>query len=248
MRFDQPLQPGVLKRRYKRFLADVALPDGHVLTCHCPNTGSMLGCATPESRVWLSRASNPRRKYAYTWEIVEVATGALVGIHTGRTNALVREAIGTDVVPELKGYRRVDAEVSVADAPMRADFHLREGAGKPDCFVEVKNVTAAVDAAGIAVFPDAVSERGRRHLEVMTWLVRETQKRAVTIFCAQRDDVTAIQPADRIDPAYGRALRAAHAAGVELIGLAATVTPQGITVDRRVPVVLPTLNDNALNG
>lgn len=243
MQFMQPLQPAVLERRYKRFLADVTLPDGTSLTCHCPNTGSMLGCAEPGYRVWLSRAGNPRRKYAYTWELVEVASGAMVGIHTGRTNDLVREAVVAGVINELTGYRRIDAEVTVPDAPMRADFHLTEHAVARDCFVEVKNVTAAVNSDGTAVFPDAVSDRGRRHLEVLTARVRDRGERAATVFCAQRSDVTAIQPADAIDPAYGRALRVAQAAGVELIGVAATVTPEGVTVDRRVPVILPALNE-----
>jgi sugar fermentation stimulation protein A len=241
MRFDQTLQCARLSQRYKRFLADVVWSDGSVTTCHCPNTGSMLGCTSPDSRIWLSYSGNPRRKYAYTWELVEVASGALVGIHTGRTNSLIREAIEAGMIPELGAYDELRPEVDVPNAPMRADFRLRDTARGTATFVEVKNVTAAVDEAGVAVFPDAVSDRGRRHLEVLTDVVRHGYQ-AATIFCAQRADVTRIEPADTIDPAYGRALREAAAAGVDLIGLGASVSPDGIVVDRRVPVRLPPTN------
>lgn len=242
MRFGSPLQPGFLEKRYKRFLADVRLPDGEVVTCHCPNTGSMLGCADPGLRVWLSRASNPRRKYRYTWELVEVASGALVGVHTGRTNRLVGEAIDAGWIPRLRTYTRRRAEVNVPSAPMRADFRLTADSPPAACFVEVKNVTAAVED-GTAFFPDAVSERGRRHLEVLAGVVRGGDGHAVNIFCAQRNDVQVIRPADAIDPAYGRALRDAAADGVDLVGLAASVTPEGIVADRLVPVELPPIND-----
>ncbi|HKJ95467.1 MAG TPA: DNA/RNA nuclease SfsA [Gammaproteobacteria bacterium] len=238
MRFDDALLSGWLERRYKRFLADVRLDGDERITCHCPNTGSMMGCSKPGSRVWLSRSNNPRRKYAHTWEVVEVGSGALVGIHTGRTNALVAEAVADGVLPSLQGYGVVRREVTVPDAPMRADFHLSGHPEAADCFLEVKNVTAAVGAGGIALFPDAVSERGRRHIEVLMALKRRGL-RAALVFCAQRADVTEIRPADEIDPAYGRALRAGIAAGVEVFGVGATVTEWGIHVDRTVPVVCP---------
>src|SRR5579859_5021478 len=124
MRFDPPLQAAHLERRYKRFLADVVRSDGERLTVHCPNTGSMLGCADPGMRVWLSRASNPKRKYAWTWELVEALPGVLVGIHTGRTNGLVREGIETGVLTDLQGYASLQAEV-VAGEGFRVDFLLQ---------------------------------------------------------------------------------------------------------------------------
>lgn len=236
MRYAAPLVAGRLQRRYQRFLADVALDDGRRLTCHCPNTGAMLGCAEPGLRVWLSRSDRRGRKYAHTWEQVETAQGVRVGIHTGRTNALVREALDAGAaLPELAGCAAVRAEVSVPGAPMRADFRL-DGPGGP-CFLEVKNVTAAVER-GVALFPDAPSRRGVRHLEVLSGLAGEGV-RAVLVFCAQRADVTEVRPADRIDPAYGRALRAAIAAGVEVLALGARADDHGIAVDRRLPVVCP---------
>jgi sugar fermentation stimulation protein A len=238
VKFTQPLVEGRLLRRYKRFLADVELADGAVITCHCPNTGSMLGCADPGLRVWLSRSDNPKRKYAHTWELVETSDAVTVGIHTGRTNDIVAEAIRDGHLPELSGYGSLRREVTVPDAPMRADFLLSEhDNGAADCFVEAKNVTAAVEA-GIALFPDAVSARGTRHLEVLAGLSRQGG-RAALVFCVQRGDVREVRPADEIDPEYGRALRRAISHGVEVFALCADVSPAGLRAAECVPVVCP---------
>ena len=236
MRFDPPLQAAVLERRYKRFLADVILPDGQRLTVHCPNTGSMLGCMGPGMRVWLSRAVNPARKYAWTWELVEASPGVLVGIHTGRSNALVKEAIQAGVIMEPGGYRELKGEVMAGEG-FRVDFLLKGHATRPDCYLEVKNVTAAVQD-GIALFPDAVSDRASRHLRELMAKVREGQ-RAMLCFCVQRDDVREVRPADAIDPVYGRTLREAVAAGVEVIAYAARMDPSEAMLYRSVPVRLP---------
>src|SRR5690242_10104952 len=123
MRFDPPFTEARLLRRYKRFLADVEFPDGRRLTVHCPNTGSMLGCADPGMRIWLSQALNPKRKYAWTWEQVEALPGVVVGIHTGSTNALVREAVGTGLIRELAGYASLRGEVMAGEG-FRVDFLL----------------------------------------------------------------------------------------------------------------------------
>src|SRR5574343_243807 len=187
MRFDPPLLEGRLIRRYQRFLVDVETPDG-VLNAHCPNTGSMQGCLVPGSRVWVSPASNPARKLAWTWELVETAPGVVVGVHTGRSNALVREALEAGLLPELAAYGRVRPEVRYGQGS-RVDFLLQQ-AGLPDCYLEVKNVTAAV--AG----------RGRRHLEEMAAMVA-AGRRAVLVFCVQREDVARVRPAVALDPAYG---------------------------------------------
>lgn len=232
MEYDSPLIAGTLTRRYKRFLADVTLDSGEAITAHCPNTGSMLGCAEPGMRVWLSRSDRAGRKYAHTWEQVEMGDGLRVGVHTGRTNRLVAEAlVDPALIPEVADAGPLRAEVNVPDEPMRADFRL-EGDGR---FVEVKNVTAAVEA-GIAVFPDAPSTRGVRHLAVLQRLV-ERGSGGMLVFCAQRADVEEIRPADTIDPAYGEALRAARHAGVTVLGVGATPGPTAIHVDRRIPVV-----------
>jgi sugar fermentation stimulation protein A len=235
MRFSQALTSAILLRRYKRFLADVILDDGRTLTAHCPNTGSMLGCAEPGSRVWLSPAMGDRRKLAWTWELVEAA-GVLVGIHTGRTNRIVREAIETGTLREAAGYPRIRAETKYGIEGSRVDF-LLESDTHPPCYLEVKNVTAAVKD-GIALFPDAISARGTKHLREMQQMVREGH-RALLVFCVQRGDVTEVRPADAIDPEYGRELRRALDAGVEAVAYRALVSPVEIRLAGRLPVVCP---------
>ena len=231
MRFPAPLLEGRLLRRYQRFLADVDTAAG-ILTAHCPNTGSMQGCAEPGMRVWLSPATNPARKLAWTWELVEALPGVVVGMHTGRSNALVREAIEAGRVPELAGYATIRPEVKYGEGS-RIDL-LLTAPGRPDCYVEVKNVTAAV-AGRIGYFPDAVTTRGTKHLREMSAMVASGH-RAVLVFCVQRGDVECVRPADQIDPVYGRTLREALAAGVEVIALGATVSPAGIELERRLAV------------
>lgn len=236
MRFDPPLLEARLLRRYKRFLADVEFPDGRRTTVHCPNTGAMLGCADPGMAVRLSHAVNPKRKYPLTWELVEALPGVWVGIHTGRTNALVREAIEDGTLQELAGYAGTQGEVTLGEG-FRVDFVLRGHAKSPDCCLEVKNVTAAVQY-GIALFPDAVSERASRHLRELMERVRMGE-RAVLCFCVQRDDVGEVRPADAIDPTYGRTLRQALEAGVEVVAYGARVSPEEVRLYRRIPVIIP---------
>ena len=244
MRFEAPLIRGTLVRRYKRFLADVVLEDGAETTVHCPNTGSMLGCMTPGATVWLMPAANPARKYPLGWELVEVepagllprAAGVLVGINTGRSNALVAEALERGMIPELAGYGRLRREVKVPGTRSRIDFLLEGHPRDPDCYLEVKNVTAAV-SGGIAFFPDAVSTRAVRHVDELAGRAARGQRSAMC-FCVQRADVSAVRPADEIDPAYGRALRRAVAGGVEVHALRAEVTTAGVRLEHRIPVDL----------
>lgn len=233
MIFAQPLISGVLQRRYKRFLADVLMDDGEVITAHCPNTGSMMGCMEPGSRVWLSHSDGATRKYPHTWELVE-ADGVLVGIHTGRANALVEEAIRAGRVPELSGFNTLRREVKYGRHNSRIDLLLDPGG--VECFVEVKNVTAAV-RGGVALFPDAVSTRASKHLQELIAMVEEGY-RAALVFCVQREDVSRVRPADTIDPAYGEWLRRAHDAGVMVLALGARVSPRGIELTRRLEVDL----------
>jgi sugar fermentation stimulation protein A len=236
MNFDTPLVPGRLIQRYKRFLADVVLDSGETVTAHCPNTGSMLGCADPGSRVWLTHAPSPTRKYAYGWELVELADDTRVGINTHRSNALVREAIDNGRIAALAGYDTIRPEAKYGVEASRIDL-LLSATGRPDCYVEVKNVTAAV-TDGIAIFPDAVSDRGTKHLREMMAMVAEGN-RAVLVFCVQRSDVTQVRPADTIDPVYGRTLRDALANGVEALAWRAIVSPEAIELATEVPVICP---------
>jgi sugar fermentation stimulation protein A len=234
--FESPLIPGILVQRYKRFFADVRLATGEVVTAHCPNTGSMLGCKEPGSRVWLSESDNPHRKLRYTWELVEAKPGVLVGVHTGRANRLVEEAVLGGVVPELAGYGQLRREVKFGVENSRVDL-LLGGHGLPDCYVEVKNVTAAVEH-GIALFPDAVSERGTKHLRELMHIAGQGHRAAI-FFCTQREDVTEVRPADEIDPVYGRTLREAGSAGVLALAYRAEVGTTGVVLNRQIDVVLP---------
>lgn len=233
MIFSRPLTEGRLLRRYRRFLADVETGTG-IVTAHCPNTGALLGCVAPGSRVWLSRSDAATRKYPHTWEMVEVNGGTLVGINTGLANRLARELVESGRV--LGDYARLKAEARYGSENSRIDFLLEDDA-RPPCYLEVKNVTAAVDD-GVALFPDAVSTRGAKHLREMMRAV-EAGSRAVLLFCVQRSDVTEVRPADGIDPEYGRILRAAIAAGVEALAYRAEVSPTGIALREPVPVVCP---------
>lgn len=236
MRFSQPLIEGELIRRYKRFLADVRLADGTQVTAHTPNTGSMLGCNEPGCRVWLSDSGSATRKYPLSWELVETTAGTLVGINTGLSNALVQEAIEEGVIEPLAGYGTVRREVRYGDENSRIDLLLQDHPGRPDCYVEVKNVTLARGAVGL--FPDAISTRGTKHLRELAAVARRGE-RACLCFCVQRGDVVEMQPADDIDPAYGRALRAALADGVEVLAYRAAVSPAGIRLAEPLPVVCP---------
>ena len=237
MHFAQPLIEAVLLRRYKRFLADVRLANGDVVTVHTANTGSMLGCAEPGSRVWLSRSDNPARKYALSWEIVETTTGVLVGINTALPNRLVQEAIENGVLRELQGYDHIRPEVPFGRERSRVDLLLERDAGAARCYVEIKNVTASLEP-GIAVFPDAVSARGSKHLRELMDVVA-TGQRAVLCFCVQRGDAAEVRPADSIDPLYGATLRQAMRAGVEIIAWRADVTPAAIELRAPLPVLCP---------
>lgn len=232
MKFEQALIPGTLIKRYKRFLADVELDDGRVITAHTPNTGSMLGCCEPGSRVWLSDSGNTERKYPLSWELVETAPGVLTGINTGLPNKLVEEGIRNGVVRELQGYAGINREVRYGRERSRIDL-LLQGSGKPDCYVEVKNVTLAQN--GIGYFPDAVSARGSKHLRELAEVVA-AGKRGIIFFCVQRKDVNEVRPADTIDKKYGDTLRQVVAGGVEALAWRADVSPEEIRLDQKLPV------------
>jgi sugar fermentation stimulation protein A len=237
MRLPLPLHEGRLLRRYKRFLAEIELVDGRRVTAHCPNTGSLAGCADPGLRVWLSEAHGPGRTLPYRWELVEVASGALVGINTGLANRLVHEALTAGRLPELAGYDEVRGEVRFGGEGSRVDLFLSRANGWERCFAEVKNVTAAV-ADGVALFPDAVTARGTKHLRELMGVVGAGD-RAVLLFCVQRADAREVRPAEAIDPLYGRTLREAIRAGVEVLAYRADVTLTDLELRDRIPVVCP---------
>jgi len=230
MKLPAPLLEGRLLRRYQRFLTDVELPDGSVVTAHTPNTGSMRQCAVAGHRVFISRADNPNRKLGYTLELIEV-NGNWVDTHTHRTNRVVEEALRQGWIETLAGYR-VTPEFPYHDS--RIDFLLDNGDER--VLVEVKNVTLCC-APQTACFPDAITTRGQKHLRELL-RARAEGYRAVVFFLVQRGEATAFTPADAIDPVYGRLLREVAVAGVEVLAYKAVVSPKENRVGERLPVIL----------
>jgi sugar fermentation stimulation protein A len=236
MKFPDPLIRGTLVKRYKRFLADVQLESGGVVTAHCANPGSMLTVDAPGSEVWLSPSRNPERKLKYSWELIRVGK-TLVGINTGHPNALVEEALRQGEIAELTGYGAIRREVKYGKNS-RIDL-LLEGNGRPTCYVEVKNVTMRRDlgADGPTEFPDAVTARGAKHLEELTAMVGQGA-RAAMLFLAQREDSRSFTVAGDIDPAYAEGLSRARAAGVEVLCYGCRVGVEEIRVDRPLALAL----------
>lgn len=239
--FDSPLLEGRLVKRYKRFLADIRLPDGRELTAHCANTGAMTGCARADARVWLSRSDNAKRKYPYSWQLVEVADGVLACINTALTNKLVAEALAQGEIAELAEYDVCQSEVRYGDERSRIDFLLShseqyQSPASPPAYVEVKHVTLSL-RPGVGSFPDAVTKRGQKHLRELMQQV-QLGYRAVLLFIIMRTDVTLMQPEDAIDRDYAQLLRQAVEQGVEVFAYATEISPQKIRLSHAIPVVL----------
>jgi len=234
MRFSQPLVRGRLLRRYKRFLADIELDGGEIVTAHCANPGSMLGLKDPGISAWLSKSDNPKRKLAWSLEVVEVDAGrgpTLVGINTGHPNRLVEDAITAGAIAELTGYETLRREVKYGKNS-RIDLLLSND-GTPDCYVEVKNVHL-VREPGLAEFPDSVTARGAKHLDELSDMVKQGA-RAAMFYLVQRGDTERVMIARDIDPAYGEALDRAQKAGVEVVAYGCEVTAEGIEVTGALP-------------
>jgi len=235
---------GTLVRRYKRFLADVEAPDGTLHTVHCPNPGSMLGCARPGSAVRCSTSTNPKRKLRHTLEMIRVGR-IWVGLHTQRANQIAGLALEAGAIPELAGYTHVRREVTVGGGSRldfcldgrRLDGHRLDGHRRDErpAWVEVKSVTLAEGRR--ARFPDSVTTRGRRHMDTLAKLCEEGARAAV-LFVVQRGDCERVEPADDIDPMYGEALRAAAKRGVEVLAVRARVTARAIRLEGGLPVDL----------
>jgi sugar fermentation stimulation protein A len=225
------LIPGRLIKRYKRFLADVELDSGKTVTAHCPNTGSMLNCCDPGSSVWLLDSDNPKRKLRYTWELVEVDGQHLACINTNRANHLVKEAIIDCKIEELAGYDDLFTERPYGLEKSRVDLMLQKD-GLPDCYVEVKNVTLLTED-GIGLFPDAVTERGRKHLRELINVVEEGN-RAVLFFNVAHSGIQHVSPSWDIDFKYSSTLQQAIELGVEIFAYKASISPDSITLDQRL--------------
>lgn len=223
-----PLTSGILRFRYKRFVAEIMLDDGKIIQAHCPNSGSMLGCQEPGSPVLVSNHHSPKRKYPYTWELVRV-NQTWVGINTLVPNRIVREAIAAKKISSLWGYTEIRSEVPIGEHS-RLDLQLRRD--HEICFIEIKNVTLAQD--GIAYFPDAVTERGRRHLCELQRLVQGGM-RGIIFFVVQRGDAAEFRPAWQIDRKYAQELVRAVENGVEIMVYQAAVDPPRIELSHPLP-------------
>lgn len=235
MQFSPLLEEARLLRRYKRFLADIELQSGEQLTIHCPNTGSMLNCMREGGKVWFSRSNDPKRKLPGTWEISETPQGRLACVNTGRANALVEEALRAGRITELAGFTALKREVPYGEERSRIDFRLEYPSGP--AYVEVKSVTLGYPDSTTAAFPDAVTQRGAKHLRELAALARQGV-RAVQLYCVNLSGIDAVRPAQEIDAGYAQALRAALAEGVEVLAYGVHLDAEQIYIDRPLPVVL----------
>ncbi len=231
MIFSPPLIPATLLKRYKRFLADVTLPDGTEVTAHCPNPGSMLGLKDAGLRVWLQPNDDPKRKLRYGWKLVELPGGTFVGIDTNSANRIIRAALDAKKIPELAAYSLIKPEVKYGENS-RIDFLLQEK-NLPDCYLEVKSVTLSRHP-GLAEFPDSVTKRGAKHLAELSTMVAQGH-RAIMLYLVQRSDCTHLSLADDLDPTYSAAYSAARKAGVEVLCFDTNISPSGISISRNLP-------------
>ncbi len=222
-------QFGTLIRRYKRFLADISLNTGETLTVHCPNSGSMRGCSDPGSPVMISKADNPKRKYGWTLEMVQ-RQKVWIGVNTIHTNKIVHEALGNGTINDFGHILSIRPEIKVSDHS-RLDFLIKTETSS--VYLEVKNCSMAEN--GTAMFPDAVTSRGTKHLHELARLRREGNECAV-LFCIQRADADRFMPAAAIDPVYAEALRKVKKNGVLVLAYQAEVTPEEITLTTKLPV------------
>jgi sugar fermentation stimulation protein A len=230
MLFAEPLIHGRLIKRYKRFLADVKLDSGEVITAHCTNSGSMKSCLEDGAEVFLSPVNDPKRKTRFTWEMIRIGDG-WVGVNTSNPNKLANEYVSKGIISGIEGYTNVKREVTYGDS--RFDLYAEKAGQK--CFIEVKNVT--LKDGVYARFPDAETKRGQKHLETLI-SVKQNGMRAIMLYIVQRTDVEIFAPAWDIDPQYSETLVKAHANGVEVFPFQVNVTPEGITPFKLLPYKL----------
>jgi sugar fermentation stimulation protein A len=194
----------------------------------------MKNCAEPSSRVWFWDSANEKRKYPCTWELVEVEQRFLACINTQRANGLVVEAIDNATITQLQGYGKLQTEVKYGQENSRIDIFLSQHKRLPDCYVEVKNVTL-MTTQGQGLFPDAVTERGRKHLRELVHMVTQGY-RAVLVYCVAHTGITTVSPAWNVDPAYAQTLVWAIDQGVEVMAYGAAISLTQMNLVHAVPI------------
>jgi len=231
MRFQTPLVPAVLLRRYKRFLADVRLEDGREVTAHCANPGSMMGLKDEGIKVWLEPNDDPKKKLKYGWRLVEHENGHFTGVDTSVPNRALKAALWAHQIPELADYETVRPEVKYG-SNSRIDF-LLSGEGRKDLYLEVKSVTLSREA-GVSEFPDSVTARGAKHLEELMAMIDEGHD-AMMLYLVQRTDAERVTLAPDIDPTYAETFRRAQAAGVKVLAYGCDISPTELNIGRPLP-------------
>lgn len=234
MKFETPLLRGTLIKRYKRFLADVQLEDGSIVTAHCANPGAMLGINKPDSVVWLEPNDNPKRKLKFSWKLSEIADGHMVGVDTSLPNTLVAEALAAKHFETLVQYSTIKPEVKYGENS-RIDF-LLTGAGLQDCYLEIKNVHLCRQT-GLAEFPDCETKRGAKHMDELA-KVAQAGQRAIVMYIVQRTDCNRFSIADDLDPKYFEAYKSAKSSGVETLCYGTNISLQGISIADALPLDL----------
>tara|TARA_B100001971_G_C18268046_1_gene596805 strand:+ start:261406 stop:262104 length:699 start_codon:yes stop_codon:yes gene_type:complete len=230
MKFEKPVYEGIIEKRYKRFLSDITLKSGEFVHAHVPNTGSMTNCWAQGWKVLVTYHDDPKRKMQYTLEATHNGK-TWIGVNTSRTNKIVKEALELELIKELKGYKSIKPEAKVLES--RIDFYLSEHKSKENCYVEVKNVT--LNDGDKALFPDAVSTRGQKHLKDLIQLKAEGF-RACMLYLINRSDVISFSPATDVDPEYARLLKEAKSAGVEILAYQTKISKKEIILTDKIKV------------
>lgn len=230
MKFEKELIKSVIRKRYKRFLSDIELPDGSIINAHVPNTGRMTACWEPGWEVYLSHNPHPKRKLKYTLELTSNGN-TLICVNTNLTNKIAKEALELKLIPELASFDKIAPEQKILDS--RIDFYLESTSTGESAYVEVKNVTLVED--GVAFFPDAVSTRGQKHLKDLIE-IKKMGYRAAMLYVVNREDAKFFSPADKVDPIYGELLRQASSQGVEIYVYSCKLSDKEIILDKKMDI------------
>ncbi len=232
MKFKTPLIKAKILKRYKRFLADIELPSGEIVCAHVPNTGRMTACWGEGWDVYLSQSDNPKRKLKYTLELTHNGE-TLIGVNTSATNKIVLNALEQKQIPEFSQFLNIAPEQKILDS--RLDFYLSNNQDEKGTYLEVKNATLVEN--NIALFPDAVTTRGQKHLRDLIE-IKKMGFGAAMLYVINREDANTFKPAELVDPVYAKLLREAHMSGVQIIAYACKLSNKEISISHKVDIKL----------